>query len=121
MLLRMLVDRPGGVPAVAAAVRCSGKYNPLGSNLATDVGIVLDHSLSTGRRTGDRTVFEQSVAALDGLTKPGVLRGSDTVSIVLAEHEPRRFTPLPVSPGRAARRAEQAAPAQARAVRRLDP
>ena len=29
-----------------------------------------------------------------------MLRSSDTVSIVLAEHEPKRFTPLPVAPGK---------------------
>jgi cell division protein FtsX len=57
MLLRMLLIALV-VLMLARMLAVNGKYNPLGSNMATDVGIVIDHSLSTGRRTGDRTVFE---------------------------------------------------------------
>ncbi len=78
----------------------SSSFSPLADSTATDIGIVIDHSLSTGRRAGDSTVFQQSVAALDQLTAAGVLRAADTVSIVLAEHEARPFTPFPVSPSK---------------------
>jgi len=99
MLLRMLLIALV-VLMLSRMTSRNGRYNPLGSNTATDVGIVIDHSLSTGRHTGDRTVFERNIADLDGLTEPGVLRGNDTISIVLAEHEARRLTPLPISPGK---------------------
>src|SRR5690348_6916793 len=65
MLLRMLVIALI-VLVLSRPLWVSGRYNPLASSLATDVAVVLDHSLSTGRRAGERTVFEQGVQALEG-------------------------------------------------------
>lgn len=75
-------------------------YNPLATQAATDIGIVIDHSLSTRRLTREgpdaTTVYDSAVATLSRLTDPSVLRPTDTVSVVLAEHAPRAVTPLPV-------------------------
>src|SRR5215212_11760174 len=40
-LLAFLLARP---------LLIEGKYNPLSSNVATDIAVVVDHSLSTGRK-----------------------------------------------------------------------
>ena len=72
------------------------EYNPLAGKASTDIGIVIDHSLSTRRLSGDRTVYDQAIAAVAKLTDASVLQSSDTVSVVLAEKAPRVITPLPV-------------------------
>src|SRR5687767_15565384 len=57
MLLRMLVIALL-VLALARPLLIEGKYNPLSKSLATDIGVVVDRSLSTGRRSGDGTVYD---------------------------------------------------------------
>lgn len=68
----------------------------LGGRPAADIGVVLDHSLSTRWQAGDRTVYEQAVATLAQLGGPDALKPSDTISVVLAEKTPRKLTPVPV-------------------------
>jgi hypothetical protein len=41
------------VLALSRPLLIDGKYSPLSNNLATDVAVVLDRSLSTARRSGD--------------------------------------------------------------------
>lgn len=98
MLLRMLVL------AFLAYLVAQPKFNmakldPL-SVQAADVAVVIDHSLSMGRRTGTRTLFEEARDVVDRLTAgpSAVLRGADTLSVVLAEHQPRKLksTPRPI-------------------------
>ncbi len=64
-----------------------------------DVGIVIDHSLSMGRRAkgapGAGTLYEAGVNAAEAVAK--ILPPSASVSVVLAEHMPRVVTPTPVS------------------------
>src|SRR5687768_1685316 len=50
--------------ALSRPLMVEGTYNPLGSTLATDIGVVVDRSLSTGRRVGDRSAYEKSVDTL---------------------------------------------------------
>jgi hypothetical protein len=71
-------------------------YNPLKGKASTDIGIVIDHSLSTRRLAGDRTVYDEAIATVAKLTDGSVLQPSDTVSVVLAEKTPKVITPLPV-------------------------
>lgn len=59
-----------------------------------DVAVVLDHSLSTGRLSGGKSVFERAVAETDVLLDR--LKPNDTVSVILAEHAPRVLTQQPV-------------------------
>ncbi|MDB5296798.1 MAG: hypothetical protein JWO31_2781 [Phycisphaerales bacterium] len=104
-----------------------GITNPLASDAPVDIGVVVDHSLSTRRLAADgagatgpgggaaligdaasggsagsapgdsrATVYDAAVAAVARLADPALLRPSDTVSVVLAEHSPRVLTPLPV-------------------------
>jgi hypothetical protein len=70
---------------------------------AADIGIVIDHSLSTrwkaggtgGSGGGDgKTLFEQAVATVGQLSGADVLKANDTVSIVLAERTPRKMSPF---------------------------
>jgi hypothetical protein len=69
-----------------------------GAAPAVDVAVVIDHSMSMGRRNGDHTLFEEARGVVDKLTDPTnpILRSGDTVSVVLAEHRPRKFTALPL-------------------------
>jgi hypothetical protein len=61
-----------------------------------DVGIVIDHSLSMGRRgAGGGTLFDGAVNAAEAVAK--MLPPSASVSVVLAEHSPRTVTPTPVA------------------------
>src|SRR5687768_12297449 len=59
---------------LARPLLIDGKYNPMSSDVATDIAVVLDHSLSTGRKAtrspgaaggGEATVFERSLALVD--------------------------------------------------------
>ena len=91
---------------------------------AADIGIVIDHSLSTRwkvaagagqagvdgksaapspaaagstadeKAPGDRTLFDQAIATVSTLAGPNVLKPNDTVSIVLAERTPRKVSPF---------------------------
>jgi hypothetical protein len=99
MLLRMAVIALL-VLALARPLLIEGKYNPLSSNLATDIGVVVDRSLSTGRKVGgDQTVYDKSVAAVAELAKG--MRPNDTLTVVLAEHRPQPQS-IRLAPGRAA-------------------
>src|SRR5688572_6716765 len=99
MLLRMAVMALLAVLLAQPLMRgCSGGgMNPLAGNLATDIGVVVDRSVSTGRKAGDgdQTVFHHAVAAVEQL-RAG-MRPNDTISLVLAEHRPQVFTSHPVS------------------------
>ncbi|HWE04880.1 MAG TPA: BatA domain-containing protein [Tepidisphaeraceae bacterium] len=76
----------------------NSKYNPLAANQPADVAVVLDHSMSMGRHSGDHTLFEEAQGVVDQLTDASnpILRAGDTFSIVLAEHRPRELTPVPL-------------------------
>jgi len=58
-----------------------------------DVAIILDHSLSTGRMSDGKTVFDRAVVETGKILDQ--LKPTDTFSIILAEHKPR---PLNVQP-----------------------
>src|SRR5687767_8227604 len=97
LLLALLLVRP-------QLLGCSGAGGgPIGAGLATDIGVVVDRSASTGRKAdagdGDQTVFHRAVAAVEQL-RAG-MRPNDTLSVVLAEHRPQVVTPQPVSRGNA--------------------
>src|SRR5688500_13785261 len=72
MLLRMAVIALL-VFALARPLLIEGKYNPLSRSLATDIGVVVDRSLSTGRRAGGagegETVYDRTVAAVAEVAK----------------------------------------------------
>lgn len=74
-----------------------GAYNPLASRLPVDVAVVVDRSLSMGRHSGQQSLFDQGVGVVDQVGS--LLRPSDSLSVVLAEHHPRVLTPLPVGAG----------------------
>lgn len=76
----------------------SSAYNPLAANEPADVAVVLDHSMSMGRHSGDHTLFEEAQSVVDKLTDAGspILRSADTLAVVLAEHRPRELTPVPL-------------------------
>lgn len=97
MLLRMAVIALL-VLALARPLLIEGKHNPLGNSLATDIGVVVDRSLSTGRRSGDATVYDRGVAAVAELAKS--MRPNDTLTVVLAEHRPQPQS-IRLAPGRA--------------------
>lgn len=98
MLLRMAVIALL-VLALARPLLIEGKHNPLGNSLATDIGVVVDRSLSTGRRSGDQTVYDRSVAAVAELAKS--MKPNDTLTVVLAEHRPQPQS-IRLAPARAA-------------------
>jgi hypothetical protein len=107
----LLLVRMGVLALLALALSrpiLLGKSNPIASDLPTDVAVVLDHSLSTGRTAGgpggsgaisQKTLFDQGADTVDELAK--LLKPGDSLSVVLAEHTPRVVTPLPVSSGEA--------------------
>jgi len=68
LVLRMLVL---GVLAflLARPLMIEGKYNPLAANGGTDIAVVLDRSVSTGRVAGGQTVFERGVGVVDEVVK----------------------------------------------------
>lgn len=98
-LLAFLLARP---------LLSESRFNPLPAQGATDVAVVVDHSLSAGRRAaaaaeaaapaGEPSVFERGVEMVDSVANR--LRPNDTLSVVLAEHRPNTtFTPLPIRSG----------------------
>lgn len=62
-----------------------------------DVALVLDHSLSMGRRSGEQTLFQQSVGVIEKVRD--LLPPGSSISVVLAEHKPRVLTPAPMRTG----------------------
>jgi hypothetical protein len=60
-----------------------------GGRPASDVAIIVDHSLSTQWLSGDKPVYQQEIAAIAGLAQQDVLKQGDTVTVVLAEKTPR--------------------------------
>lgn len=83
-ILALLLARP---------VIVSETFGPLAGGEAVDVAVVLDHSLSMGRRNGPQTLFEQGLSTLEKLRQ--LMRESDSMSIVLAEHRPNVRTSAP--------------------------
>ena len=69
----------------------------LGGSAPVDLAIVLDHSLSMGATAGDRTLFEQAVGKADEIARS--LRAGDSLSVVLAEHQPRALSQTPLARG----------------------
>jgi hypothetical protein len=69
----------------------------LGQARAADVAVVVDHSLSMGRRNGDKTLLQEAQSVVDRLTsaQDPILHGGSTLSVVLAEHAPRKLTTIP--------------------------
>src|SRR3954469_7362900 len=75
-LLAFLLARP---------LLTEGKYNPLSPDVATDIAVVVDHSLSTGRRAagnpggapvGEQTVFQRGLDVVDEVARR--MRPNDT-------------------------------------------
>jgi archaellum component FlaF (FlaF/FlaG flagellin family) len=72
---------------------------------SADIGIVVDHSLSTRWKTpkaadgtgGEKTLYEHAVATVAAMTGTDVLKPNDTVSVVLAERVPRKLSPMLVN------------------------
>src|SRR5256885_1971939 len=86
----------------------NARFNPLPASSATDIAVVVDHSLSTGRKApaeagptgGSGTVFARAAGVVDSVAQG--LRPNDTLSVVLAESRPNTtLTPLPVRSGAA--------------------
>jgi len=86
ILLALMLARP---------LVLASKYNPLATNTAADIAVVLDHSLSMGRRSGETTLFAQGINQVQKIA--GLMRPDDSLSIVLAEHTPRRLVERPVA------------------------
>src|SRR5215213_10169316 len=66
--------------ALARPLSIEGKYNPLGDGLATDIAVVVDRSLSTGRSAGGRSIYDAGVDTLADLAKN--MRPNDTLTVV---------------------------------------
>ena len=68
------------------------------SSVPVDVAVIIDHSLSTGRRAGNAagggTLFHDSLAVIEKVRD--LLPAQGSISVVLAEHRPRVMTPLPI-------------------------
>ncbi len=77
----------------------NNRLNPLANNQPADVAVVLDHSMSMGRHSGDHTLFEEAQSVVEKLTdvQSPILRGGDSFSVILAEHRPRALNPFPLS------------------------
>ncbi len=93
LLLALLLSRP------------VVKNTTLVSSTPIDVAVVIDHSLTMGKRTavggvaaadapGAGTLFDAGVTSAERLSR--MLPASATISIVLAEHSPKIITPTPV-------------------------
>src|SRR5262249_10889723 len=91
--------------ALARPMVSNGITARLGTEAPTDVAFVVDHSLSMTRVAGDQTLFDQAAAIVEDSTK--TLGRGDTISIILAEHEPRALSAAP-GPARDAAKMVQA-------------
>lgn len=106
LLVRMLILATLAV-LLARPFLASDYFAPLAQGQAMDVAIVIDHSLSMGRRTnsGDREggakpLFDQALDQAEQIRT--LLREADTFSLVLAEHTPKVRTPPPAPVRKAA-------------------
>lgn len=97
LLLRMLAIGLLGFMLASPQLNKPSEHSSRGTQ-SVDLAVVVDHSMSMGRRRGDRTLFDNARDVVDRLVNPAnpVLRGGDTISVILAEHRPRKLTPLPV-------------------------
>jgi hypothetical protein len=76
--------------------------SPLAPGAGADVAVVLDHSLSAGRKAGaepaaasQESVFQRGARIVESVASG--MRPNDTLSVVLAEHRPdTSLTPVPV-------------------------
>lgn len=66
-----------------------GVMGAVGGRPATDIAIIVDHSLSTQWQSGDKPVYQQEIAAVQQLAAQDVFKQGDTVTLVLAEKTPR--------------------------------
>jgi hypothetical protein len=95
---------------VAILARPTVKTSRLVSSTALDVAVVIDHSLTMGRRApvendgrapaaapGNGTLFDAAIAQTERLA--ALLPASATLSIVVAEHNPQILTPTPLKLG----------------------
>ena len=74
--------------ALARPMLNADLVTPMMGNASTDVAIVIDHSLSTGRLAEPgKTVFAKAIDTVDQIA--GSMKGTDSMAIVLAEHTPR--------------------------------
>jgi hypothetical protein len=106
-LLLMLVRIGILLLIVALLARPTVKSSKLVSSTALDVAIVIDHSLTMGKHApaeggngaggGQGTLFDAAIAQTERIA--ALLPSSATVSIVLAEHNPRILTPAPIKMG----------------------
>lgn len=85
-LLALLLARP---------IILESRYNPFAANTAADIAVVIDHSLSMGRRSGERTLFQEAVGRVDEVVR--LMRPSDTLSVVLAGHTPEAVNETPAA------------------------
>ncbi|HEX4792586.1 MAG TPA: BatA domain-containing protein [Humisphaera sp.] len=83
--------------ALARPIVSNGITSKLGTEAPTDVAFVLDHSLSMSRVVGDQTLFDQAAAIVEESAR--TLGHGDTLSIILAEHEPRALSAAPAPAG----------------------
>ena len=91
MLLRMAALALLALAAGPAAVQ-EREVQPAGSHQPADVAVVLDHSMSMGRHSGDHTLFEEAQAVVDQLADAGKLRSfasGDTFSVRSCRASPR--------------------------------
>ncbi len=72
-----------------------GRFNPLSGNAASDVVVVLDHSVSSGFIDGKKTLFQRGIDVVGQIAAR--LRPSDTLSVILAQRHPVSLTRQPVS------------------------
>ncbi len=82
---------------LARPVILASSYNPFATATPADIAVVLDHSLSMGRLSGDQTLFDRAAADLDQIVSQ--MRPADTLSVILAEHTPRDLAPHRAHPG----------------------
>ncbi len=93
MLLRIAIL----LTLVALLARPTVVGSTFSSGSPMDIAIVIDHSLSMGRRGGGAegaTFFDEAVKRAERLA--AMMPPGATVSVILAEHTPRAITPLPV-------------------------
>ncbi len=70
------------------------QFASLAPHANTDVAVVIDHSLASGRQAGSQTVFHKSIGMLKQVL--GRLQSGDTVSVVLAQAHPKALDSVPL-------------------------
>jgi hypothetical protein len=96
MLVRMAIL----VFLAFALARPMIRGNTFVTHTPLDVAVVIDHSLSMGRRGapnvgGNGTLFDDGVKAAERLST--MLPATASISVVIAEHTPRIITPIPIT------------------------